>query len=530
MKMQNKFLAVIVAALLLAPVLSAAQPEKCPHKVKVEAVEVKGENFSEYAYFKNEIKPLTVELKAAVDGKVKEVLFKAGDEVKSGDILLTLDAKALDKEIKDAKAAVTDWEKTLKTRKNWKERNEKAEKQAQVKLDESKAKLAALQETANSYIIKSGIDGRIEKLAAEAGMDVTAGTVLAVVVNESIMKFTIAGDEVASLSDKEKIFVRFETLGSGMNGEIAITGANQAEIILDNSDRKLNAGVPASIKILKKEYSDVVVLMQQQVMQDSAGAYVYLAENNRAKRAALTLGAAEDESVLVLGGLEKGQILIVKGMECLQDGKKIKIVNKLPEKAEIKAEEKPVQPVAVKEEAPAPAAEAKVAKLKRIKVGLNLDYQYMTSEGFSGLYGRAIGGGAEISYLFGQKIEFFLGAAYSGKSKNLTWAEGTEKYTMIPFSGGIKYYLMRKEKLEAFVGAGLQYILFKDTTPFSEIKENILGGSILAGGNYKLSNSFYAQARLQFNMAKKTLDVTPTPDFPLDLTNVELKLGVFYTF
>jgi len=101
---------------------------------------------------------------------------------------------------------------------------------------------------------------------------------------------------------------------------------------------------------------------------------------------------------------------------------------------------------------------------------------------------------------------------------------------MIPFSAGIKYYLVRKQKLEVFVGAGVLYILFKDTTPFDEIKENIFGGSILWGGNYKLSDSFYATARLQFNLAKKTYDVPVTPDFPLDLTNVELKLGVFYTF
>ncbi len=534
MKKQRIFLKLIVAAMLVMPVLSFGQAEarqKCPRKVKVEAVEVKGENFSEYAYFKNEIKPLTAELKAAVDGKIKDVFFKAGDAVKSGDVLLRLDAVALDKGIKEAKTAVADWEKTLKARKNWKERNEKAEKQAEMKLGEAKTKLADLQAKAELYTIKSGIDGQLEKLDAEAGRDVTAGTVLAVVVDQNIMKFAVAGDQVATLGDKQKLFVRFETLGSGMNGETAITGANQAEIILDNSDRKLNAGVPASIKILKKEYSDVVVLTQQQVLQDGAGAHVYLAENNRAKRAALTLGATEDESVLVLGGLEKGQILIVKGVECLQDGKKIKIVNKLPEKAVVKIEEKPeAKPVAAKEEMKAEPAQATVKWTKRFKIGLNLNYQYMTSEGFSGLYGRAIGPGVEFSFRFPNKFEFFLGAAYSGKSVPLGWAEGEEKYTMIPFSAGVKYYLVRKEKLEVFAGAGVLYILFKDTTPFDEIKQNIFGGSILWGGNYKLSDSFYATARLQFNLAKKTYATAITPDYPLDLTNVELKLGVFYTF
>lgn len=534
MKMQNKLLAVIVAALLLTPVLSAGQADKkmdCPRTVKVEAVALKGENFSEYAYFKNGIAPLTVELKTAVDGKVKAVQFKAGDEIKIGNVLLTLDAKALAKEIKEARAAAAASEKTLKIRKGLKVKNAKAEKQAEEKLRDARKKLAAVQAKADLYIIKSGIDGRIEKLDAEVGKDVAAGAVLAVVVNQDIMKFAIAGDEVSSLSNKGKIFVRFETLSSGMNGEVTIVGTNQAEISLDNTDRKLSAGVQASIKILKKEYSDVVVLIQQQVLQDGAGAYVYLAEKNRAKRATLTLGATENEGVLVLGGLEKGQILIVKGVECLQDGKKIKIVNKLPEKAEVKAEEKIVaKPEAAREEITAEPSTARAKWAKRFKVGLNLDYQYMTSEGFSGLYGRAIGPGLEFSFRFPNKFEFFLGAAYSGKSVPLGWAEGEQKYTMIPFSAGIKYYLVRKQKLEVFVGAGVLYILFKDTTPFDEIKENILGGSILWGGNYKLSDSFYATARLQFNLAKKTFDVPVTPDFPLDLTNVELKVGVFYTF
>ncbi len=188
------------------------------------------------------------------------------------------------------------------------------------------------------------------------------------------------------------------------------------------------------------------------------------------------------------------------------------------------------QPEAVKEEVPAQSAETKVTGPKRIKVGLNLEYQYMTAEGFSGLYGRAIGGGLEVSYLLGGKIDLFLGASYSGRSKDLDWMAGTSKYTMLPFSAGIKYYLVQKEKLAVFVGGGLLYILYKDTTPYTEVNENIFGGSILGGVNYKLSDRFFAQARLQYNLAKKTLDVTPTADFPLDLSNVELKIGLFYAF
>lgn len=174
--------------------------------------------------------------------------------------------------------------------------------------------------------------------------------------------------------------------------------------------------------------------------------------------------------------------------------------------------------------------EAKVASQKKIKVGLNLEYKYMTGEGFSGLYGRAIGGGLEVSYLLGDKIDLFLGASYSGKSQDLDWMAGASKYTMVPFAAGIKYYLVQKEKLAVFAGGGLLYILYKDTTPYTEVKENIFGGSILGGINYKLSDSFFAQARLQYNLAKKTIDVLPAADFDLDLSSVELKIGLFYAF
>ena len=92
-------------------------------------------------------------------------------------------------------------------------KNAKAEKQAEEKLQGCQGKTGGSAGQGRFvYIIKSGIDGRIEKLDAEVGKDVATGAVLAVVVNQDIMKFAIAGDEVSSLSNKGKIFVRFETL------------------------------------------------------------------------------------------------------------------------------------------------------------------------------------------------------------------------------------------------------------------------------------------------------------------------------
>jgi outer membrane protein W len=372
-------------------------------------------------------------------------------------------------------------------------------------------------------------------LTAAAGMDVSAGSTMAVIENTSMMKLSLAGAEIANLKDKEKIFVKFDAIASGMTGEVQVLAPEQADILLDNRDQKLNAGLKGSCKVLKKEYSDVIVISEGHLFRDLSGAYAYVVKDKRANRVALTLGAVEEGKSVVLAGLDKGQQLIVDNLNCLYQGKKIKIVPEIgakPESAAVVAVE-PAKKEPVKEELIQPADDSEAGKPVKFKIGLNLSYKYMTGEGFSGLYGRAVGPGIELSYVVSPKMDIWIAATTSSKEKDLGFVPGTEKYSMMPLAVGIKYYVLQKDKLSAFVGGGLNYIIFKDTPSIpeiAEIKENVFGFNILGGGNYQLSKNIYAQLMLKYNMAKKKLTLDPVADFDLDLTNFELTIGAFIAF
>jgi RND family efflux transporter MFP subunit len=544
MKNNMKFLFLILTVFLVSQFLISAPQEgkiKCPGKVKVHVAAIQGENFQEFTYFSKEIAPAwSAELKVLLGGKIKDVFFQNGAEIKSGDAVFTLESAAQAKEVKAAEAEVTLWTKTLKQRKSWKDKNEKAVKQAEDKLKEVSAKLAVARQNLDNCSVKSPLDGKIVMLTAAAGMDVSAGSTMAVIENTSMMKLSLAGAEIANLKDKEKIFVKFADIASGMTGEVQLLAPEQADILLDNRDQKLNAGLKASCKVLKKEYSDVIVISEGHIFRDLSGAYAYVVKDKRANKMALTLGAVEEGRSVVLAGLDKGMQLIVDNLNCLYQGKKIKIVPEIgakPESAAVTvvepAKEEPVKEEPAQEEIMQPAVGAEAGKAVKFKIGLNFSYKYMTGEGFSGLYGRAVGPGIELSYVVSPKMDIWIAATTSSKEKDLGFVAGTEKYSMMPLAVGIKYFVLQKEKLSAFVGGGLNYIIFKDTPSIpeiAEIKENVFGFNILGGGNYQLSKNIYAQLMLKYNMAKKKLTLDPVADFDLDLTNFELTVGAFIAF
>ena len=68
-----------------------------------------------------------------------------------------------------------------------------------------------------------------------------------------------------------------------------------------------------------------VIVPKDAVLPVSGGHMVYLADENRAKRQIIQIGAAVKDGFIVLGGLTAGQKVVVRGNEQLSDGKEIQI-------------------------------------------------------------------------------------------------------------------------------------------------------------------------------------------------------------
>ena len=98
------------------------------------------------------------------------------------------------------------------------------------------------------------------------------------------------------------------------------TKTQRVLIDLDNSNGKLRAGMFANV-VMHFQHRDNAITIPNDLVE-SAGdqRFVYIYEEGKAKKASVTLGAKDGESVEVLDGIKNTDMVIHRGMIALSDG------------------------------------------------------------------------------------------------------------------------------------------------------------------------------------------------------------------
>ena len=101
----------------------------------------------------------------------------------------------------------------------------------------------------------------------------------------------------------------------------------EIEIVLANKDGRLKPEMSANIRVQKSLQEDAIVLEQDLIVDMGEERYVFVLENNIAKKRAVTLGGRMDNAVLITSGLSKGDKLIYEGFQFVNDGDKVTVIN-----------------------------------------------------------------------------------------------------------------------------------------------------------------------------------------------------------
>lgn len=356
------------------------KPVKCPGKVKVLVEKIPGGTFLEYKDLEKKILPLkSDDFTSPIPGLVKKIEKTVGSSVNTGDVILGIDSDPIKKEIAEAKAKVRKWKKELNRRRNWKVRSERAEKQAERIIKENEDLIALKEEQLTKCDIASPVDGMIAVLKVNEGDYISEGFVLGTIINIEKVKIplTTYADKV---TDGQKLKINVKELAKPFAGMVRKDAGGVTNIFIANQDKRIRPGMSTYFRILLKKYKDAVVLPEAKFLKDDTGMgpFVYIAEDNLAKKSYLKTGPAEKGNVLILEGLSIGAEMIVseilsakqgtvkEGFPCLYNNKKIKIMEtdeskgvfvkrkkgkapaKKPVKKELKVEKKKI-PVQVKE-------------------------------------------------------------------------------------------------------------------------------------------------------------------------------------
>ncbi|MDR0630497.1 MAG: efflux RND transporter periplasmic adaptor subunit [Holosporales bacterium] len=298
-------------------------------------------------------------IKAEISGKISEILFKEGSEVKQGQELIKFEDTQLmaekQKYESEYQAKVGDF-KRVKELRDKKSVSEKIYDEAltQMKIAKAQFELACLQ--LSKSVLRAPFDGKIGILRDDTspGNTVQQHTELVNIVDNSLMKIwfsvpvkykqDIAVGQIveitidASTDSSENIFYgRVTAIDSGIDHK------NQSILVqanIQNKNRILDHGMFASVKLITGEKSGVILINEEALDREGPIEFVWVIdEKGRAYRRRVLTGSKEaDGKVEVLSGLKENEIVVMTGQLKLSDGVKVNIMNNLdPNKNKAKA-------------------------------------------------------------------------------------------------------------------------------------------------------------------------------------------------
>ena len=202
-------------------------------------------------------------------------------------------------------------------------------------LDNAQGQLNIARSSASDLYIKAPITGKITAKYVEVGSEINIGQKIAQVSQTDMMKIKVSlpSEDVYRLEMGQEAIV-----GDGHVGTVSsiapaadpITKKVEIEVLIDNSDNVLIQGtfidVAFPVKTLEKTHEQAVFVPLRTIINTQTETYVFIVQENIAKKTNVSLGKSEGALIEVLDGLNSGDLLVVEGGKNLKDGDEV-IIN-----------------------------------------------------------------------------------------------------------------------------------------------------------------------------------------------------------
>ena len=310
-------------------------------------------NLEEYINFTGKLEGITdITLSSQTHGEVKEIFKKLGDWVKKEESIGRIDNASHKNQLDQAKAFLVAAEATFEvaemqmqaSEKLYKEQNiSEAEyvqatssfKSAKAGLDGAKAILENAQQNLDNSQFTAPVSGYIADMNLEVGQTITTGMQVCTIVDsrQLVIKTGIGESGIAHVRKGQQVEIHHDSHPETFTGTITGVGIkpiNKAnnypvEIIMDNPDGKLYAGMVIEGRIQSNIHENVIYTSLNNIVQKYDQKYVFIIEDNIAMYRKVTIGKKVGENVIITKGIEKGELLVIEGMENLEDGSSVEI-------------------------------------------------------------------------------------------------------------------------------------------------------------------------------------------------------------
>lgn len=280
----------------------------------------------------------SVTVTASVSEKIEQVHFHDNQQVKAGQLLVTLNHQEEQAELDAAKVNLKEQLREYRrigelVRKKTMAASELDRLQSAV--DVAKANVAKAQAQLDDRFIRAPFDGVLGFRQVSPGSLVSPGTAITTLddVNPMKLDFTVPERFLPVLAKGKAIFASTDAVaGKHFQGNVAsidtridpVSRSAMVRAELDNRNGLLRPGMLLKVRLVK-EARDTLTVPSAAIFQIKDQHYVFVVTDGRVQRRAIEIGLRLPGVVEVAKGLGKGEQVIIRGLLKVRDGAKVDV-------------------------------------------------------------------------------------------------------------------------------------------------------------------------------------------------------------
>lgn len=293
------------------------------------------------------------ELSLEVPGVVETITFQSGDEVKAGQVLLTLRKEDEEARLQSLEATASLAQITYD--RDLKQLKAQAISQAIVDNDEAnlrnaRAQVAVQKAILDKKTLRAPFDGKLGLRQVDLGQFLAAGTMIATLqsLDPIFVDFLLPQQAVAQIAVGDTVRAKIDAFpGRTFEGKITAinpkieTGSRNVQVraTLPNTDQKLLPGMFATVELDTGAAQRLVTLPQTAVSYNPYGSLVYIVDDKGkggadgkpelvARQVFVTTGATRGDQVAILKGVSEGDTVVTSGQIKLRNGVPVLVDNR----------------------------------------------------------------------------------------------------------------------------------------------------------------------------------------------------------
>ncbi|MFT6746759.1 MAG: membrane fusion protein (multidrug efflux system) [Glaciecola sp.] len=281
-------------------------------------------------------------LYAQAPGNVKTIHVKEGQNVKKGDVIISLDASTIESSIKELQTAYKLVNKVYEKQSNlWEQKigSELQYLEAKTNKESMAQKLKTVKEQLDMYKIRAPFSGVVDAIMPKIGEAAMPGYPVARVLNLSkiYLEADVSEAYLPTVKSGSFLEIKFPALNESIKAKVTRVGnfinptnrTFKIRVEFSNPEGKYKPNQLAVLKIRDYEAKNSLVIPSRIVQQDRGGKdYVYTIEKKdvkRVKKLILDVGQSYEGQMEILSGLDSNTVIIDKGAKSVQANDAIEI-------------------------------------------------------------------------------------------------------------------------------------------------------------------------------------------------------------